>query len=52
MNGNRKDWGPLLPTMPVLETLQAEFGDVREPVRAFFGLQHLFGSTASLVSIS
>jgi len=39
----------LCPTMPVLDALHAELGGVDGRVRGLFGLQHLFGSTASLL---
>ncbi len=40
----------LCPTLPVLERLYEELGPVDPAVRGLFGLQHLFGSTASLIT--
>lgn len=39
----------LLPDMPVLEDLHAAYGGIDASVSVFCGLQHLFGSTATLV---
>ena len=39
----------LCPTMPVLDRMTADIGGIDDSVRTFFGLQHLFGSTATLL---
>jgi len=39
----------LCPEMPVLEDMQVRYGQIRHEIDFFVGLQHLFGSTASLV---
>jgi hypothetical protein len=39
----------LCPTLPVVEQLRRDFGSVDSSVAGFFGLQHLLGSTASLI---
>lgn len=46
---NRHDTNALTPTLPVLDRLRAEFGTIRPDTAGLFGLQHLFGSTATLV---
>jgi len=39
----------LMPEMPVMSELHETLGDVHPSVGGFLGLQHLFGSTASLI---
>ncbi len=39
----------LLPTMPVLDDLADFLGDIDSSLVGLFGLQHLFGSTATLI---
>jgi len=47
--GQREDWSSLCPQLPVMEFLHTELGGIDDSVRGFMGLQHLFGSTASLI---
>ncbi len=39
----------LCPKLPLLDDLQREYGPLHESIRGFVGLQHLFGSTATLI---
>ena len=39
----------LMPEMPVMSELHRALGEVHPVVGGFLGLQHLFGSTASLI---
>jgi S-adenosylhomocysteine hydrolase len=44
-----RPYSVLCPDMPVLERMREHVGDVHRSIRAFVGVQHLFGSTASLI---